>query len=184
MNFSIVLIARNEVKTLPKLAKSVEEFQKRGGEVVLMDTGSTDGTQDLARSFGFKITEVGEEYLHTIDKDLACKINERFVIAGEKPIVNTGDKYFDFASARNHSASLASNDWICTVDADEAFTKLDLDEIEKIIADKNLAHLEYEFVFSHDQWDNPAIQFVQSKFYNRKKMQWVGIVHEVLQPIK
>ena len=44
MNFSIVLIAKNESKTLPRLIGSLSEFQKRGGNILLLDTGSTDDT--------------------------------------------------------------------------------------------------------------------------------------------
>ena len=62
-NFSIALIAKNESKTLPRLMESLKDFQSRGGEVILLDTGSNDGTPELARSLGCKVTEVGEKYV-------------------------------------------------------------------------------------------------------------------------
>ena len=99
--FSIVLIAKNEVKTLPKAMKSLEEFTSRGGEVILLDTGSTDGTADLARSLGCKVTEVGEKFIKIIDKDLADNINKVFIRNDEVPIVKEGNRLFDFAAARN-----------------------------------------------------------------------------------
>lgn len=181
--FSCVLIARNEETTLPRLLKSLEEFKARGGEVCILDTGSTDKTVQIARDWGCKVEEVNTKYLHTIDSTLARQINKRFMVDGETPVVKEGDKYFDFASARNHSTKLCSNNWVCTIDADEELTKLDIDAINKVIADPNLAHLEYEFVFSHDQWGNPAIQFVQSKMFDRRKIEWQNIVHEIITPI-
>jgi len=40
---------------------------------------------------------------------------------------------------------------------------------------------EYNFVYSHDEFGKEAIKFVHSKFYDRRKYHWEGIIHEVLQ---
>src|SRR3972149_3555785 len=173
--FTICLITKNESAVLKRCIDSLSEFQKRGGEICVLDTGSTDNTTEIAESSGCKVFK--KEFRHTISKDLAHKINKKFVI-GEKEIVKEGDSYFDFASARNHGASLASNDWVCWMDADEIFTRFDIDRIEKIIEDETLAHLAYEFIFAHQTNGSPALQFKQSKFYNRKQMKWVNITHE------
>ena len=177
--FSVCIIAKNEAKTLPRLIQSLKEYQDRGGEIILVDTGSSDNTAELARSLGCKVTEVGNRFVTTIDEDLAHEINDRF-IEDEEPIVKGGDKLFDFASARNFSASLASNDMICTLDCDEAYTKFDLDKINQFI-DEGYEQFEYNFIFAHDPWGRPAIDFVQSKFFDRRKVKWVGVVHEILQ---
>lgn len=177
--FSIVCIAKNEAKTLPKMIASLKEFTDRGGEVVLVDTGSTDGTADIARSLGCSVTEVGEKFITVIDEDLATKINEKFVMDTEQPIVHAGSRLFDFASARNYSTSLASNDFVFTMDCDEQYTKLDIDKINFLI-DTGWEQYEYQFVYAHDGFGRPMIQFVQSKAFDRRKMQWSGIVHEVL----
>ncbi len=181
--FSIALIAKDEAKTLPRLLSSLSEFKARNGEVVLLDTGSQDLTVKVATDWGCVVKEVGEKHLHTIDEDLARKVNEMFVVEDEMPIVKGGDKYFHFADSRNEAASLAKNDWICYADADESFTKLDIDKINEIISDANVHHLSYEFVFAHHPDGSPSIQFRQSKFYDRTKLHWVGAVHEVLQRI-
>lgn len=79
---------------------------------------------------------------------------------------------------------MSSNDWVCTVDADEILTKIDIDKINEIIkSDPNIAHFEYNFVFSHMPDGSELIKFVQSKFYNKKKMNWVGIIHEMVTPL-
>jgi len=176
MNFSVVCIAKNEEKTLPRLVKSLEEFQKRGGEIILCDTGSTDKTVEVAKKLGCKVTEVGDRFVKTITN--ADEINKRFIVE-EEPIIKNGDKLFDFSSARNFAATLASNDMIAMPDCDEIYTKLDLDKIEEVI--KNGAEqLEYNFVFSHDQYGNEAIKFRHCKFYNRTKLKWANIIHEIL----
>ncbi len=178
-SFSVVLIARQEEKTLPRLLKSLEEFKSRGGNVLLLDTGSTDNTVRVARDWGCKVTEVGERFITTIDADLANKINARFVIDEEEPIVKAGNRTFHFANARNFAASLSSTDFIWMPDCDEEFTKLDLEAIERAIAD-GAERLEYEFVFSHQADGSPALRFKHSKAYDRRKFSWRGRIHEVL----
>ncbi len=178
--FSYALIAKNEAKVLPRLMESLKDFQSKGGEVCLLDTGSTDGTADLARSYGWKVEEVGEIYSHTIEPELAGEINGKFIVDSvENSIVRPGDKYFDFASARNHAASLATNDMVSFIDADEVMTKLDIEKIDAFI-EAGKEQFEYNFVFAHDSYGKPAIEFVQSKFYNRTKAKWVGLVHEYI----
>ena len=180
VNFSVVLIARNESKTLPHLIESLGEFRSRGGEICVLDTGSTDGTPDVARGLGCKVKEVGEKYVHVVTKDEAKAINDRFIVENEAKIVNEGEKYFDFASARNEAASMASTDLVCTADADEMLTRLDIDKIEALI-NEGYTQFEYNFVFSHLPDGKELVKFIQSKFYDRRVCQWLGIIHEMLQ---
>lgn len=183
--FSIVLICRNEAKTIPRMYASLKEFVARGGDVNICDTGSTDGSPDIARSLGIRVKEVGDKYRHTIDADLAARITERFQAAGEAPPVFAGETYFDFASARNDAASMADCDFVSTMDCDEVMTVLDIDKIDHLIAsDPILAHFEYNFIFNHDQFGNPLVKFIQSKFYNRTRMEWRGIIHELVTPTR
>jgi glycosyltransferase involved in cell wall biosynthesis len=179
MNFSVVLIARNEEATLPRMIGSLKEFQSRGGEILVLDTGSTDKTPEVATNLGCKVIEVGDKFRINIDQELAEKINKKFVVDGDAPVVKDGESLFDFASARNYIADFSSNDVIATPDCDEIYTKLDLDKVQKVIAD-GAEQLEYQFVFSHDDLGHPVVKFMHCKFYNRKKLKWKGIIHEVL----
>ena len=180
MNFSVCLIAKNEELTLPRMIGSLKEFQSRGGEILVLDTGSTDKTAEVARGLGCIVYEVGDKFRIKINKKLAYDINKKFIIGGEGDVVKEGESLFDFAGARNFIADFAKNDMIATPDCDEIFTKFDLDKVQEVI--KNGAEqLEYEFVFSHDAFGNPVTKFRHCKFYNRRKMKWVGVVHEVLQ---
>lgn len=178
--FTIALIARNEAKTLPKLVVSLHEFQKRGGEILLCDTGSTDGTAEIARELGCTVHEVGEKFLVNLTEEMAEEINKKFIVEGEAPIVKAGDRIFDFASARNYIADFSSTDFVANPDCDEIYTTLDIDMIDERISN-GAEQFEYDFVYAHDDDGNPTIQFKHSKFYDRKKMKWVGVVHEVLQ---
>jgi len=177
--FTVAVIAKNEEETLPRLVGSLKEFQERGGEICVLDTGSTDKTVEVAKSLGCKVEAVGDKFKITIDEDLANKINEKFIVDGEVPVVNPGDTLFDFASARNYLATMPENDMIAMPDCDEIYTKMDIDKLNQVIED-GFEQLEYNFVFSHDELGNPVIKFRHCKFYDRRKMSWSGVIHEIL----
>ncbi len=100
--FSIALIARNEAETLPRMIGSLKEYQERGGDIWVLDTGSTDKTVEVAKGLGCKVEVVGDKFRINIDEELANKINSKFIVDGETPVVNAGESLFDFASARNY----------------------------------------------------------------------------------
>lgn len=180
--FSCCVITKNGARTLPRLAASLKQFLERGGEWVVVSTGSTDGSVELARSLGATVVEeAGERFMKTIDQDLAAKINDRFVVEGDDPIVVPGSRLFHFSEARNYAAGLASNDWVSWADDDEAFTVLNIDKLNEILEDPGLEHCEYHFVFAHEaDGVTPGMAFTQSKMYRRSRMFWTGAVHELL----
>lgn len=177
--FSVALITRNEALTLPRLIGSLKEFQERGGDIYVLDTGSTDDTIEVAKSLGCNVEAVGDKFRIQIDEDLANKINSKFVIEGETPVVNSGESLFDFASARNYISTFPDNNFIFTPDCDEIFTKFDIDKIDECI-ENGIEQLEYNFVFSHDREGNPIIKFMHCKAYDRRKLSWKGVIHEIL----
>lgn len=82
---SAVLIVKNEQELLPRCLKTLAGVD----EIVVLDTGSSDKTVDVARANGARV-EIAQ------------------------PITP-----FHFAQARNQATALASNDWILSMDADE-----------------------------------------------------------------
>lgn len=175
--FSICLITKNEEATLPRCIASLKDFQASGGDIIVLDTGSTDNTVKIAKSLGCAVFE--RSFTHIVNKETATAINAQFVADSDPDIVKEGDSYFDFASARNHCASLAFNDVVSFMDADEVMKVLDIAAINKLI-DEGVTQFEYWFTFAHDQWGNELIRFMQSKFYDRRSMAWTNLVHEVL----
>jgi tetratricopeptide (TPR) repeat protein len=177
--FSVVVIARNAEKTITRLLDSLAEFRGWGGEIVLVDTGSTDDTAKIARDYGCFVTEVGTKFLHEISGAEATRINQEFVQANEPDIVKPGAKIFNFAEARNYAASLAKNDMVFAIDSDEYFSKLDIEFINGAI-DANMEQVSYVYVHSHRTDGTPDITFDRCHLYDRRKIKWTGIIHETL----
>ena len=163
-NFSVVLICKNEQNTLPRLLDSLKDFRGRNGEIVICDTGSTDKTVEIAKSYGCVVHEAGDKFISVISNETAKKVNKKFLVGEEAPLVKGGSKLFDFAAARNHVTSLASNDFVFTLDADEVYSRFDIDRIDNLI-NEGYEQFEYHFIFSHGAGGAPAIQFTQSKAF-------------------
>jgi glycosyltransferase involved in cell wall biosynthesis len=96
---SIVILARNETDRLPTTLETVGWAD----EVLVADTGSTDGTQELARRAGARVEEIPWE---------------------------------GYVASRNRALSLAQNDWIFFVDADERVPDALRDEIRGRLAEE------------------------------------------------
>jgi len=52
--WSISIICKDEEKTFPRLLNSLQNYINLGGEIVVVDTGSTDNTIKVLQDFGFK----------------------------------------------------------------------------------------------------------------------------------
>jgi len=182
--WSISIICKNEKDTIPKLLDSLEEFIKSGGEIVVVDTGSTDGTIDVLREKGFtpdnsklRYEEVGERFTILIDETKIEEIYKMFLGKGDKPFATLGKKIFNFSDARNYAASLCSNDWILSVDCDEIFSSMNIKFLNHIIRTGKNDQISFTF-----RYRNPDLsvrsQTQRDKFYNRKVCKFHWIVHE------
>jgi glycosyltransferase involved in cell wall biosynthesis len=174
--FSICLIAKNEADTLANLVATLPA----GVEIILVDTGSADGTQDLARDHGIRVVEVGARFMDEIDAPMAARLNREFVVEGEDPIVTPDRRVFNFSAARNFAASLASHDMIVMPDCDEVYTAFDPEWIEAQVA-AGVTHIYNDYVWSRDERGQPTHSFMRDRIYDRRAARWVGITHENLR---
>ncbi|MGA8869112.1 MAG: glycosyltransferase family 2 protein, partial [Candidatus Sulfotelmatobacter sp.] len=56
MNLSVVIITHNEEANLGRTLQSVQPLVRDGeGEIIIVDSGSTDRTAEIAKSFGAKV---------------------------------------------------------------------------------------------------------------------------------
>jgi len=83
---SVVMIVKNEEQMLPRCLESVRDLD----EIIVLDTGSSDHTCEVARKAGGNVRVIEGEY------------------AWEE----------DFSKARNKAQEYATGDWIFVIDAD------------------------------------------------------------------
>ena len=179
--FSVISVARDEATTIPRLLSSLSEFLARGGEFVVVDTGSSDGTAHVAREGGAKVIEAGDRFRHVCNEETARSINEKFVVQPDGQIIKAGDAFFAFDQARNFAMEQSSNDLICTPDADEVWTTLNIDRINELI-EQGYEKFLVDYVFAHHSDGTPTIAFcADTRFYDRRRIKWKGIVHETMQ---
>ncbi len=185
--WSIGIICKNEEQSIQTLIDSLEEFISRGGEIVVVDTGSTDQTINILNRNNFgslpsrlRYEEVGSKFNIEIDEIKSALINEKFGEDGD--IVSPGKTLFHFSDARNYVASLCSHDWIFCPDCDEKITTINIDFINHIIQTGDVHQLSFPFNYRNK---NGGITSSTSrdKFYNRSFCKWKYIVHEQALPI-
>lgn len=143
---SVTVITQNEAANIEAALLSVSWAD----EIVLVDSGSTDNTLALARSFGATVVVRDWE---------------------------------GFSTQKNYAASLARNDWILSIDADERVTTQLAREIKTILGLEpkhhgyripRVAHHLGRWIHSTDWYPDP-----QLRLYNRQFGQWTERrVHE------
>ncbi len=68
---SIIIIAKQEEKSIPKLLKSIKKQNYKDYEIIVSDAHSTDKTRQIARSFGCKVINGG---LPSIGRNNGAKV--------------------------------------------------------------------------------------------------------------
>ena len=145
---SVCIIAQNEEENLPRVLKSVSGV---ADEVVVLDGGSRDKTQEIAREHGAKV------FFRT---------------------------FTNHADQKNHAASLAANDWILLLDADEEFSGelkeslLEWKKREAECAVYEMARLTWYLGawIRHSRW----YPDYQRRLYRRDKTKFKGVIHSAL----
>lgn len=107
-NLTLTIIAKDEAENLPRLFESVRDCQD---EIVVVDTGSTDNTVEVAKKLGarvehfkwvddfaaarnYALSKVKTEYAYWIDCDDSLNGRENFI-----DFKNNALKYFDYVLA-------------------------------------------------------------------------------------
>jgi glycosyltransferase involved in cell wall biosynthesis len=93
MKISLSIITKDEEVNLAGMLESVKDVVD---EIIIVDTGSTDGTVELARAYTDKV------FIHP-KADVWREKSEKF----------------NFAEARNYALDQCSGDWILSLDCDE-----------------------------------------------------------------
>jgi glycosyltransferase involved in cell wall biosynthesis len=174
--FSVVIIGRNESKTLPRLIKSMGDFIEDGGEVIYMDTGSEDDTPKIARDLGCKVHEVGTIFQIVVDEKLANELNDKFIVKGEERIFKAG-RVFNFGKARQKVHEYASHNMCLSFDCADVLLNFDYRHLDQKVKE---GYTNYDYIMYNGANIDTASRFGIRRFYDRRISDWRGITHEVL----
>lgn len=158
---SVCIIVKNE----PFLEQCIKSFRDYVEELVIVDTGSTDGTT----------IEIGKKYADIFESYSGCNNPETGLIE-------------DFSNARNRSFDLATKSWIMWADSDDRIEGAE--KLTYVIAEADPDKLQLEGVgilfpyeYAYDDKGKCICRHYRERlFYNRKLFNWSSPVHEVVVP--
>ena len=159
---SLALIVKNE----PQLEKCLLSIKDYVSEIVIVDTGSTDGTAEIAKKYA-TIFEVYTE----------CNNPETGLIE-------------DFSQARNRSFELATQPWIMWCDGDDIIEGAEhlpqlIEEFEINRSLRKVDAVAYLFPYEYAYNENGQCilrHYRERLFSNKNYFKWVNPVHEVVIP--
>ncbi len=150
MKVTAAIITLNEERKISRALASVGWAD----EILIVDSGSTDRTLDIAREYGARVEH----------RD-----------------------WTGFADQKQHAADIASNDWIFSLDADEAASPELIEEILDVCSGDvsadgyRMPRLSYYMgrEIRHSGWYPDR----QLRLFNRAKARWKKVpVHESIEP--
>lgn len=152
-HISAALIVRDEASTLDACLASLRPHVD---EIVVVDTGSIDGTPEIARKYADKF-----------EVFLGCNESESGLIE-------------DFSLARNRSFAIASNDVIFWCDGDDLVQGAgNLRKLATEAAARGLAQVLLPYEYAHDQSGRVTLlQYRERIMSPRKNWEWRFPVHE------
>ena len=162
-NVSLCIIVKNE----PLLEQCLLSIKDYVSEIVIVDTGSTDNTPEVAR----KYADIFEIYTE-------CNDPETGLIE-------------DFSKARQRAFDLATKPWVMWCDADDviigAESLLPLTknfEIQLNNQYESVAYL-FPYEYSFDANGNCTCRHYRERlFFGKENVKWVNFVHEVAIPVE
>jgi 2-polyprenyl-3-methyl-5-hydroxy-6-metoxy-1,4-benzoquinol methylase/glycosyltransferase involved in cell wall biosynthesis len=163
-NVSVCLIVRNEVAS-GLFEECLQSIRPHVAELVIVDTGSTDGTPEIAKKY--------------------ADVFEVFTECNDPPTVD--GPIADFALARNRSFDLATQPWVMWLDSDDVVAGGELLERLVATADANKGDREWCYLFPYEYVYDPngrcvCLHYRERLVSKRDVMQWVNPVHEVMIP--
>lgn len=179
--FSIAAVLRNESHRFPRLLESLTAFRDRGGEIVVLDTGSDDGTPRLAAAAGCRVEVEPRRFNGRLSGKDVARIEKAFDLPGGPPLLLPGQRVFNLAAARNHAASLAKNDFVLAVDGSDVVEALDVDFLDQAVRGGAFDVLKFETRRLHgERW------FAEHRDYfaDRRTTRWHGRAHSFVTPIR
>lgn len=178
--FSVAAILRNESRALPRLLDSLADFRSRGGEVVVLDTGSSDETVSIATEAGCVVARAPRRFNRVLTAEQAERISALLSKNGES-FAKTGDRIFNFAGARNAADALARKNFVMAVDGCDIVEAMDVEFIDAHVRANDAAILLFETRRLHrGHW----VLELRDYLHDRRRVRWFGRAHNQIVPAR
>lgn len=181
---SVCLIAKNEARNLTEFHKALKPFLVHPqDEVVLVDTGSTDKTERVARSLKYRVYSHPEFQSEELSELGRKWLPEEFEEFSKQPHFD-GGLLTSFAAARNKSFEYANNEVCVWLDLDdelvgpEAFRQA----IDAVFANGNRGALFLRYDYAFTPTGEVQTQLWRERAVTRSDFVWKGLCHETLIP--
>lgn len=171
--FSIAIIARNEAQNLPRLFASLHEYTARGGQVVIVDTGSDDDTVAIGRDHGARVVEMPGKFDVYLSAEDAQRMEQTFARGGETLGLEVGQRIFHMGNARHFATQQAARDFVFMPDGSDELLAFDVAWLDEQLREGRASGFSYR-----QQYGTGTL--MQSRFYDRRLREWRGTIHEAL----
>lgn len=135
IKFSIILPTFNRANFITKAIESVINQTYKNWELIVIDDGSTDNTEEIIQKF----------------------------IKKEKRITYYYQKNQERSAARNNGIKRAKGDYICFLDSDDLYYPTHIEKFEKLINDNNNQQAIYVCGVSFESYDPAPQKYIEQK---------------------
>lgn len=153
MELSLSIIVKNDKEGIIRCLKSCEHIFD---EIVVIDTGSTDGTIDALEKY---------------QRDCDC----------DKFVIGHFDWIDDFAAARNYALSKCTSDWVMWLDSDDVLKKPGCIRslFEQFCKEYDAILMPYHY--ASDANGKPFINLTRERIIKRELAHWIYPIHECME---
>jgi len=181
---SINMIVKNCAKQLADCLASLERgFRCQGDELIVVDTGSTDNTVQVAKSFGAKVIE-RPDLRKDVGKLVKEWLPEHYELWGKEGQFDKGC-VLDFAEARTVALEASKHDAIFWIDSDDIWEEEHPGAFRNVI-DKHWGERDsffLNYVYAFDKEDgNVTTVLKRERVVDKNTYYWKGKCHETLIP--
>jgi glycosyltransferase involved in cell wall biosynthesis/tetratricopeptide (TPR) repeat protein len=179
IELSCAIIAKNEAENIDNCLRSVVGHVD---EIIVVDTGSTDRTMDVAIKHGAKVYPFDP---HTNPDSFFMDDEATCATFGAPPPYSGDVMLGDFGAARRKSFSLARGEYVMWIDADDVLEGGE--RLRSIVADMRQRNLDMAFLsydYARDHLGRVFYRQWRERIIKRDCATWVNPVHEVLLPTR
>jgi len=164
MKICVNTISKNEIKFVDKFMESCDGAD----EVIVADTGSTDGTIEKLRSLGATVHNINVDWINWPKKP-----TKEWRSRLKKP--------WRFDVARNMALDMVPEDFdvVISLDLDEVLLKGWRKHLEDAWS-KDTTRIRYKYIWNHNPDGSPDVVFWTDKIFSRNNYEWRHPVHEVI----